>query len=94
MDRSELLQAVAENTPLVPTLILPAIPGDRGIVVGANQDALSGLAQLLIETDEGLAAVLGDWRVIRELAEALEGQSVEVVERVSTAWGCHGIAPL
>jgi hypothetical protein len=78
---------------IVSPSLLPAVPGDKGVVVGWSHDRLSGLAQLVIETENGVAAVLGDWRMIQELAAIFEGSMIEVIARPSSEWGCHGIVP-
>lgn len=70
----------------------PAMIGDRGTVIGANQEPGSGMATLEIETADGeIVSVDGDWRMIQAIAYALEGHEVEVVESEGSDYSCHSI---
>jgi len=71
--------------------------GDRGMIFGWTMSPGSGLGQLLMKPDpdkEEFLFINGDWRPISQIAEALDGQEVEVVEAEGSPYGCHAVQPL
>ncbi len=57
-----------------------AAVGDIGIVGKISQERGSGLASLVIETEQGKIRLDGDWRMIQAIVDDLEDCEVEVVE--------------
>lgn len=73
----------------------PAFVGDRGIVLGVITSELSGVAQLAIRiSDTGIALLSGDWRCIRQIADDLLHEEIEVVESENSIYGCHSVRSL
>lgn len=70
----------------------PALIGDRGIVVGILNSSASGLAQLAIRISPlEIALLCGDWRCIRDIADDLRGEEIEVVHGEGSDYGCHSV---
>ena len=73
--------------------IRPADIGDEGDVVGWKSHG--SVATLLLQVGEGeQVGLLGDWRMVSHLAEALAGERVVVVASEGSHHGAHGIRPL
>ena len=67
--------------------------GDQGTLVGLQSHG--SIAALVLQTnDHEQASLYGDWRVIRDLAEAFQGQRIEVVAGEGSTYGVHGILPI
>ncbi len=61
--------------------VRPAMPGDEGVVIGWSNTSHSGLARSGIRVSRSeFVYVVGDWRAIRNIAEDLHGDRVQVVE--------------
>ena len=57
----------------------PAQVGDEGVLLGSESHG--GMATLTIQVGEDQLAYLhGDWRMVADLVEALQGERVEIVE--------------
>ena len=71
----------------------PAKIGDQGTLVGLQSHGSITALVLQINGHEQ-AYLYGDWRVVRDLAEAFQGQCIEVVAGDGSTYGAHDILPI
>ena len=67
--------------------------GDEGVLLGLESHGSIAALALQVGDDE-LIHLYGDWRMVADLVETFQGERVEVVETVDSAYGAHGIRPL
>lgn len=71
----------------------PAEIGDEGVLLGLESHGSIATLILQVSEDE-LAYLYGDTRMVASLVEAFAGERVAVVEDEGSAYGAHGIRPL
>ena len=70
-----------------------ACRADSTVLLGLESHGSIGTLILQVGDDEQ-AFLHGDWRMVAEIADAFEGERVEVVEGEGSPWGAHAIGPL